>query len=268
VALVGAKGGSGTTTIATSLALITASLWSGGTLMPSLLVDLDLVHSHAASLLGLESKRTLADLAMTQAVFTLDRDFLSQYAEQHSPGLAVLSGARSPMEGERITPDLVKSLLGACKRTFGYSYIDLPSSYVESSLSVFDAADLILVVVTPELTSIRSAVQMAAVFQSLAIPPERWNVLLNRPLDAGDLPAAAIERTLRRPLLQVLPNNGVRVLEANNRGVPLVKSQPNQPFSMALEELALRISHALPVPAAAGGSATDRVARIERRLKR
>jgi len=201
-------------------------------------------------------------------VFTLDRDFLSQYAEQHSPGLAVLSGARSPMEGERITPDLVKSLLGACKRTFGYSYIDLPSSYVESSLSVFDAADLILVVVTPELTSIRSAVQMAAVFQSLAIPPERWNVLLNRPLDAGDLPAAAIERTLRRPLLQVLPNNGVRVLEANNRGVPLVKSQPNQPFSMALEELPLRISHALPVPAAAGGSATDRVARIERRLKR
>ena len=267
VALVGAKGGSGTTTIATSLALITAGLWSGGTLVPSLLVDLDLIHSHAASLLGFEPKRTLADLA-TQGAFTLDREFLLQYAEQQSPGFAVLSGARSPLEGERITSELVKGLLGACKRTFGYAYIDLPSSYVETSLSVFDAADLILVVVTPELTSIRSAVQMAAVFQSLAIPAERWNVLLNRPLDAGDLPVAAIERTLHRPVLQALPNGGIRVLEANNRGVPLVKSQPNQPFSLAIEELALRLSHALPVPVAAGGSATERVGRIERRLKR
>jgi pilus assembly protein CpaE len=267
VAVVGAKGGSGTTTVTASLALVTADLWSGGALTPAALIDLDLVHSHAAFLLGVEPRRTLADLT-AHVPLALDRDYLLQFAEQHGPGLAVLSGARNPLEGERITPDLVKALLTTCKGTFSYSYVDLPSSYVETSLSVFDLADLILVVVTPELTSMRSAVQLMAVFQSLSIPPERWHFLLNRPLDAGDLPEAALERTLHRPILQALPNNGLRVLEANNRGVPLVKSQPTQPFSIAIEELALRISHAVPVHSAAGGTPTERVGRIERRLKR
>jgi pilus assembly protein CpaE len=267
VAITSAKGGGGSTTLTVNLALVTAGLWSGGALTPAALLDLDIVHGNAASLLGMEPKRTLPDLA-SGAAATLDREFLLQFAEQPSPGLAVLPGAQTPIEGEHITAELVKAVLAACKRCFAYTFVDLPSSFGDTTLAAFDEADLILVVITPELTSIRSGVQCMAVFQSLAIPPERWHFLLNRPLDAGDLAAAAIERTLRRPIFQALPNNGVRVLEANNRGVPIVKSQPNQPFSAAVEELALRVSQALPVPSAAGGTPTERVGRIERRLRR
>lgn len=267
VAVTGAKGGSGTTTLAVSLAIVTSGLWSGGAMTPAALLDLDVVHGHAASLLGIEPKRTLPELAGGGAL-TLDRDFLLQFSEQPSPGLAVFPGARTPIEGEHITTELVKALLPACKRCFSYTFVDLPSSFGDTTLSVFDEADLILVIITPELNSIRSGVQLMAIFQSLAIPTERWHFVLNRPLDAGDLPAPAIERALHRSIFQVLPNNGTRVLEANNRGVPLVKSQPNQPFSAAVEELALRVNQALPVPSAAGGTPTERVGRIERRLKR
>lgn len=266
VALIGAKGGAGTTTLATSLALVTAGLRSGGALIPGALLDLDVIHGHAATALGLDAKRTLPDLTVGE--ITLDREFLLAFGESYSPGLVVFPGARSPMEGERITPDLVQALLPACRRCFGYTFIDLPSSFGETTLSVLDDADLILLVVTPEITAIRSAIQLMAALQSLRIPPERWRIILNRPLDAGDLPTAALERTLQCSIFHALPNCGTRVLEANNRGIPLVKSQPNQPFSAAIEELALRIGHVVPVATAAGGAPTDRVARIERRLKR
>lgn len=267
VAVIGAKGGVGTTTIASGLALVTAGLWSGGELLPAALVDLDLVHGHAAANLGLEPRRTLPDLATSQRG-DLERDFLLEFVEQHSSGLSVLPGARTPIEGEHITADVVKRLLPVCRRCFSYTFVDLPSSFGESTLSTFDTADLILVVISPELSAIRSAIQMMVVFQALNIPAERWHFILNRPLDAGDLPPAALERTLHRPIFQALPNNGTRVLEANNAGAPLVLSQPGQPFSLAVEELAVRVTRAIPVPSNAGGAPTERVGRIERRLKR
>ncbi len=90
------KGGVGTTTVATNLALIVAEAHPNKVL----LVDLDLSFGQVASHLNLQPKQTLLELARDEAALR-EPELFRTYAIHHASGLHVLAAPPDAVPRER-----------------------------------------------------------------------------------------------------------------------------------------------------------------------
>ena len=95
VAVYSPKGGVGTTTIATNIAVVAAQRKSNRVV----LVDLDLQFGGVATHLNLDPKQTLADVIRDEAALR-EPELLRTYAMRHDSGLHVLAAPPTPQAAE------------------------------------------------------------------------------------------------------------------------------------------------------------------------
>src|SRR5262249_22368499 len=106
VAVHSPRGGVGTTTIATNVAMVMARQKPDRVV----LVDLRLQFGQVATHLNLEAKQSLADVARDDAAMS-EPELLRTYAARHDSGLHVLAAPASPELAELITADHVDKIL-------------------------------------------------------------------------------------------------------------------------------------------------------------
>lgn len=240
VAFYGAKGGVGTTTIATNLALVVAG---GGRFSDVALCDAALQFGTAADVLGLEVERDLGDL-----VRDLGReDALTTYLTTHAvTGLRVLARPRDIEDAEAVSAEDLSRALLALRSRFQYVFVDTCSTLDQVTLAALDLADHVFVVLEGLTPAVRATSHALSVLASLGFDEERISILLNR---AGSFDGALGRRTveleLAGRLFGELPQNKDVVRAANN-GAPLVVDKQRNPFSVAIGELADRITAKVP----------------------
>jgi len=105
-------------------------------------------------------------------------------------------------------------------------------------LSVWEASDRIVVITSPEITSLRRTRELLGVLTSLQIPDERVLLVLNRCIDVPGIDARRTEQFLRRPVAVTIPYGGAACIEAIVSGRPVVQSHPNSATAEAIAELA------------------------------
>jgi len=91
--------------------------------------------------------------------------------------------------------------------------------------------------------------------------------VLNWPFARGGLPQKNVEAALHTPLGMVIPHDGALFVEAINRGVPLVLSHPDAAASLALQQLAYRLSEKQP-PAQKAKAPSGMLLRVQELVKR
>jgi len=168
IAVFSLRGGIGVSTIAANLAVGLAQLWGHETA----LVDLVLTAGQAALMLDLPLRNTWSDLGRIDAE-EIDLEVLSQTLRQHPSGVHVLSAPRSAAEGELVGAENVKRTIEILQKSFDYIVLDLPHNFSEPTLIGLDHADEILVILAPELSSVRSTAMALEVFETLAIHVRR-----------------------------------------------------------------------------------------------
>ncbi len=145
--VLGSKGGCGASLVATNLAV---SLTQEG---KTLLVDLHLELAYDDLLLDLTPIRSWADLMPVAQELTdhhLDLAFVT-----HSSGLKLLA---APEEHKAIgTPELLPNLLQGLGNRFDWVVVDLPSGLPSPMDQVIDQIELLLLVSTGDLPSIRNS---------------------------------------------------------------------------------------------------------------
>ncbi len=230
------RGGVGVTSLAVNLAVSLAQMWQ----IEVPLIDLALESGHGALMLDLKPKYTLAELAQ-QAEESID-ELLDGYLVHHESGVRLLAAPPSPEQADLITPDLLHTVLPMLKRKFEYIIVDTASSFSEVTLAALDLSDLIIVILGPDLASLKVSAATMGVFQALGYPKERLAVVINWTFPQMGLPQKNIETALGLPANVVIPYERTLFVEAINTGVPAVWGHPNASASRAIGQLALQVS--------------------------
>jgi pilus assembly protein CpaE len=156
VAVVGARGGVGTTTLAVNLACHLADRQN----RRIALVDLDLQNGDCALTLNLKPTPGLRE-ALSNPL-RIDRVFLERTMVVHGERLFVLSSEEPLRDEVDFTAEAVDRLIGALRTRFHYVIADVPRIPAAPYRRALDMADLRIIVADQTLHSVRDTVRLCA----------------------------------------------------------------------------------------------------------
>lgn len=234
VAVFSPKGGVGKSTIASNLACAAAERIGEGVA----LVDLDLQFGDLSTLLGVEPRATVADVVRLP---TLTFDGVQRMlAPIDKTDVQLLASPVNPLEAEEVEPEQAVALLEVLRRRFQAVIVDTALGYTDVNVAALDVADLILLVLTPDVVTVRSVVRTLDLFdQGFQYPREKIRLLVNR--DGSGLSRQEIEEALGRPIDFGVPSDGAWPVRAANEGVPLWVMARHGRLSRALEQVAVAL---------------------------
>ena len=214
----GGKGGSGTTTVAVNSAVDVARMSK----QPTLIVDLKAGLGEVALFLGVRPKYTLTDAIDNLA--RLDKHVLQSLVVKHKSGLEILAGSDhfdrpGPADGSAIT-DVFRML----SRHYEHILVDAGNQINPQSVAVLGTAELVFLVVTPDVPSIRNAQRLMSRLRQLGVPKERIRIVLNRAAEPFPIPPKQIETALGQKIHHMFLSDYKIVSTALNSGVPIAQS--------------------------------------------
>lgn len=221
IAVAGAKGGVGTTTVALNLALAAAA--EDGGAFPPCLVELDLQAGDLRSYLDLPptQHRSLSDLAGVAGEVTWRS--LEDVLYVHESGIRVLLCPEKGEDAEDISDGLLRETLSAIKAQSPLTVVDCGSHTTEASAAAIELADRILIVATPDVPALRAANRLLRLWDrlDLVIEPDAAAVVLNRVNRAAEVQPELARRVLSCKVADAQIPAGFRDLEnAINAGAP------------------------------------------------
>lgn len=232
VAVHSPKGGVGTTTIATNVALAAALRKPDRVAI----IDLALPFGGVAMHLNLTAKQTLADVARDEAALA-EGEILRTYATRHASGLHVIASPGTPEQAAHIEPRHVDLLLRTALETYDAVVIDAGSSLDERTMTVFERADSIIVPVYPEISALKAVQGMLDHLTELGSLPAKMTFVLNNAFAREILRQRDIESALATRVTAELPYDPFVYLKAVNEGVPVVQGAPRSPAAERLAKL-------------------------------
>jgi pilus assembly protein CpaE len=248
------KGGVGRTTIATNLAVALHQI----TNKPVVLVDGSLPFGDIAVILNMSPKaKTIADLI--GSFETADSDVVESILVQHSTGIKVMLAPPTPESTELITGAHIKHVLELLRERYAYIVVDTWPSFQEQVITMLDVADVILTLMTLEITSLKNVRVFMEVVEKLGYDEAKVQLVANRNDSSGGIKASDVEASLGRKIPHTIVSDGRTLVLAVNRGVPFVISHRDSQVAKDIFALAQKIAAAeSTAPAAAGKQAQAR----------
>ncbi len=238
IAVAGAIGGVGTTSIAVNLGCALAANPENSVA----LVDLDLCLGDADVFLDTIPDYTLVDVA--QNVTRLDFTLLKRSLTKHSSGLFLLPRPVQLEDISLISPDDLQRVIGLLKATFTHLVLDLSKSYSPIDLIALEMANHILLVTQLDLPCLRNVVRLMMSFQEMEGIAEKVRIVVNRAgLENGQITLKKAKETIGKDIFWQLPNDYRTMVEVRNNGVPLLEQAPKAPITHAITGLAESLSN-------------------------
>jgi pilus assembly protein CpaE len=239
VAVFSPKGGAGTTTIAVNLAIAA----SATTRTPPILVDADLPFGDVAITLGLDPSNSLADATGADIDQARLRGLL---VTETASGLRTLLAPADPARAEVITSADVIRTLELCRQIAPLVVVDTSSAFDEVTLSILDQADDVIVVASPDVTTVKNAKVALDTLHRLGVGQAHTYLVLNRVLPKPLLAVGDVERVLGLKA-HCVPEDA-SAADAAHAGRPLVRD-PKSKAAKAIAALAVQFEELTPATA-------------------
>jgi len=235
IAVHGAKGGVGATTLAVNLAVAAHML----THRRIALVDANLMGGDIGVALNIASDNSIADVVVH--LRELDGDLLDDTMVHHHSGVYVLPSPTQLERAEAITGDETASVLSACRAHFDFVVVDTASRLDEHALAALDLADSILLICTPEIASLKNTARFLQLGHELGYGIDKMQLVINRLRSHGAISLADIEQHLRHKMSFGLSSDGVPIIESLNAGEPVVMLRRRSRAARELRRLASEV---------------------------
>jgi pilus assembly protein CpaE len=234
----GAKGGSGVTTIASNFAV---SLAQEG--QNTLLIDLVLPLGDAALDLGITAQYSTVNALQNSA--RLDSNFLSKLLTKHSSGLLVLA-APGDFSQVHSASDSIDKLISLARQDFDFVVVDAGTRLDLTNTALFAESSTIYLVAQVSIPELRNSNRLISEFFGRSDSP-KLEIVLNRytPRSLG-VDDEHITKALTRPATWRVPNDYATARRTQNTATPL--SLEDSPISRVIRQMART---ACDLPAAA-----------------
>jgi pilus assembly protein CpaE len=237
IAIFSPKGGVGRTTVAVNVAVAAATELGKSVV----LMDGSFQFGDVGVLLNLNPKnKSIADLV--PELEAGEPESLDTFVINHSAGIRVLLAPPSPEMAELITPQGVKRVLDALRRNHDLVIVDCTSTFNDTTLAILDSADVVLTMLSLEITSIKNMRLFLEVADQLGYEPNKVKLVLNRADSSLGIRVADVESSIGRKVDHTIVSDGRSVVYALNRGVPFFLSNREAQVSQDILRLAQSVA--------------------------
>jgi len=239
--------GAGCTTLATNLAV---AIQQAGAHKVAL-VDGHFQFGDVGLCLNLTASRSIVDLVT--ALDDLDAEYIQDVMLPHSSGVRVLLAPPRPELSDLITAEALRRILTLMAETFDVIIIDCWSLLQEVTLVSLELCDRLLLVVTPEIPSVKNAKLVLDALEAAQFSLSKLGLVLNRADPRAGIDPADIERSIQRPFIAQVPADWRLATYAANRGVPFVLSHGGSRLAQGVSALAATLLAPTPATVEAAG---------------
>ncbi len=234
LAVIGTKGGVGTTSVATNLAVALAG-WGAGEVI---LVDLARPFPHVGQFLDLKSAHTIQDLA--DSAEKLDSTFVHKVVQKHKSNLEVLLGYPNYNLESRAFPDSqsLEKILQTLRNSYQWIVIDLGAWLDLLWVRMLKQADHILLLTQLSVPDLQNLKQIKALLRNSDIDESKWKIVVNHYAKDYSLGLKDVENICNQPAVYTLPHDYRPLIEAINQGMPLGELAPRSKLWRSLKGLA------------------------------
>jgi pilus assembly protein CpaE len=226
------KGGTGCTTIAVNLALALHNEDTRATL-----VDGNFQYGDVAVFVNEQGKNTIIDIATR--VNELDPEVVEGVMINHTAsGVHVLAAPSRPEFAEKVSGDQFSQLVDYLRQMYAYVVIDTTPILTDITLAAIDKSDVIVLVTTQDIPSIKNARLFLDLLQTIGIERERVVFTMNRYDKRIAITPERVGDNLKQEVVAVIPLDERIVVPAVNRGVPFILDNKTQPSSRGILSLA------------------------------
>jgi len=210
------KGGVGTTTIATNLAV---TLHSPET--PAVIVDANMQFGDVQVFLNERGRTSIVDL--TPNVDQLDMELVEDVVLHHKlSGIDIVTAPPHPEDAERVSGDQVVKVLQFLARIYSYVIVDLDSNLSDITLDTLDACDLLVLVSSQDIPAIINTRAMLNLLSALGVEKQKILLIMNRFDKTIAITPEKVGQNLGHKVASILIEDKEVVVPGVNRGVPFM----------------------------------------------
>ncbi|RJP27412.1 MAG: pilus assembly protein TadA [Candidatus Omnitrophota bacterium] len=235
IALFSTKGGVGKTLIAANLAVSLFKDYS----KKVLLVDLDLhVVGDMARMLDVSPHRSIADIIVHIKKQPGDSVKKESYVSKTSIGVDFLPAVLKAQQSPHLDAQKLKDIFELYDKDYDFIIVDVGKSITDMLVSTLNQANLILLIVTPDILSIYQTKWTLDTLRSLHFPYKMIRLVLNRAESLASVSWQEVRINFPIDIIDQVPSDGRVVGNAVNRGVPVVIDNPKAKISASIRHLA------------------------------
>jgi len=235
----GLSGGVGATTFAVNLAWELATL-SKDDAPRVCLLDFDLQYGAVSTYLDLTRREAVFE--MLTNTDTMDSESFLQALLPFNDKLHVLTAPIDMLPLDLIGAEDVARIIDQARSNFDYVVIDMPSTVVQWTETVLNAAHVYFLLLEMDMRSAQNALRLIRALKAEDLPVERLRYILNRGPKFTDLAGKSRVKRLAENLdikIEVqLPDGGEQVVQACDHGLPLAENARKNPLRREIQKIA------------------------------
>ena len=232
ITLIGAKGGTGVTSLALHLALELAA----DRQRKCILVDQHPALGDVSLYLG-TGRHQYNFYELASNTDRLDQELLEGFLLHHDSGLHILDSPEAVDAMHGAPPSAVEYTLAFLAEAYQFVIVDCPPGLTDGTLASIAQSDKVAIIMTAELPSVRNAVRYMEHLSKLGYSSSTIQLVLNRHSKKGPLSDERVEKALGRGILFRIPNSYNEVIRAINAGAP-ISSATKSDFAAAIHNWA------------------------------
>lgn len=231
------KGGVGKT----SLAVNTAFALANSTNEKVCLLDLTFNYGDISTFLNIQFKNSI-DVVLSGLKNQNEKTILNLTTNYANSNLYVMSFLDEFNYNSKISPTNLMALINSLKGSFKYIIIDAANNLDESTVSVLNDSDLVLLIGLMNLASIRNIQRCYELFENLGYNKNKIKLIINRYIENSEISLEDVKQTTNADVFYKIPNNYLTLIDAINLGKSVLETNPQSNIAKAYKNLAQELT--------------------------
>jgi pilus assembly protein CpaE len=234
------KGGTGTSSLCANIGMSIAQNIQSAKVI---LLDLVLPMGSIAQIVGHEDEQFNLITVSNQPNNELSPDYLSKKCELIPQWLfGLLPGSPDPGTAAKLDIGKIPAIIAALRKKYDYVLVDVGRSLSRISLPVIEEADLIVLVLSTDLSTVTLTKKLWEFLGEQGVTPDKVFAILNRAVGLEGVTKMEAEKILGIDIKLMVPYMMSNFSLANNQHVPILTKFPLDTASMVLKQAALEMS--------------------------